>query len=136
MSETNIDESRHVEHEHAPSQTTAVATAEAPVREHFRPWLPADVFRGAFLGDYARLGTAGYVTQAAVGFVPFVGTLCAVRDLTADLRQRDRIGASLNVLSLIPFLGGFPKTARVIRSVRDTGNAVQFGNHLYRSIKE
>lgn len=114
---------------------TEAATAEVSARQRYRPWLPADVFRGAVLGDYARLGMAGYVTQAAFGFIPAVGTACALRDLTADLRRRDRLGATLNGLSLIPFLGGFPKVARVVRSVRNTGNAVQLSGHLYDAYK-
>ena len=117
------------------AHSIATATAQAPVRQRYRPFLPADVFRGAVLGDFARLGMAGYVTQAAFGFIPAVGSVCALRDLTADLRRRDRIGATLNGLSLIPFLGGFPKIARVVRSVRDTGNAVQLTSHLYDAYK-
>lgn len=113
---------------------SSTATVTAPGR--YRPWLPADVFRGAVLGDYARrLGAAGYITQAVVGFVPVVGTMCAFRDLTADLRRRDHVGASLNGLALIPGLGGFPKTARVIRTVRGTGSTIQFTEHMYTSLK-
>lgn len=122
------------------SEETAYAnhgttTATVSTREPYRPWMPADIVRGAILGDYARLGMAGYVTQAAVGFIPVIGSLCAARDLTADLRQRDRIGATLNGLALIPGLGGFPKTARVVRSIRDTGNAAQFTAHMVTAYK-
>lgn len=113
------------------SPATEVAVEAAQLPERFRPWLPYDVVRGAVLGDFARLGMAGYVTQAACGFIPVVGTLCAARDLTADVRQRNTFGATLNALSLIPFLGGFPKTARVVRSIRDSGNAVQFSTNMY-----
>lgn len=118
------------------AQATETATAQASAGQRYRPWPPADVLRGAVLGDYARLGMAGYVTQAAFGFIPAVGTVCALRDLTADLRRRDRFGATLNGLSLIPFLGGFPKVARVVRSVRNTGNAVQLTGHLYDAYKD
>lgn len=84
-----------------------------------------DVTAGALLGDFARdLGIAGATTQAALGFVPLIGSVCAVRDLTADLRHHDRVGALLNALALIPFIGGFSKTFEVIRSSAHIGHAV------------
>ncbi len=81
-----------------------------------------DVYAGAVHGDFApRLGFAGALTQIIMGFVPVIGTVCAGRDFIADRRKGDRLGAFLNLLALIPFLGGFPKTAAVIHSVRHMG---------------
>lgn len=90
-----------------------VATAERAV--YSRPPLLLDIYRGAVHGDYSRhLGVAGYITQAVCSFIPVFGQLCAVRDLFADLRKRDRLGALLNFLALVPVLGGFPKTLRIL----------------------
>jgi hypothetical protein len=76
-------------------------------------------------GDFAReLGLAGALTQAALGYCPGVGTCCAARDLLADLRHRDGLGALLNSLALFPVLGGFPKTAAALRHIHLIGRAV------------
>lgn len=93
-----------------------VATAERVVSG--RPPMLLDVYRGAVHGDYARqLGVAGYVTQAVCSFIPIFGQLCALRDLFADLGKRDRIGALLNFLALVPVVGGIPKTLRILGNV-------------------
>lgn len=87
--------------------------------------LVGDVSAGLFLGDFAQeLGLPGAFTQVAISFVPLIGSVCAVRDLTADLRHHDRIGALLNFLALTPILGGFSKTFEVIRSTAHVGHAV------------
>lgn len=84
-----------------------------------------DVSAGLFLGDFAdELGLPGAVTQVAISFVPLIGSMCAVRDLVADVRRRDRVGALLNFLALTPILGGFSKTFEVIRSTAHVGHAV------------
>lgn len=89
----------------------------------------ADVWRGAVLGDFApRLGLAGAVTQAALGYIPLVGEVCAVRDGIADWRQRDRLGVVLNVLALVPVFGGFAKTVDVLHSTHRIGRAI-FTDH-------
>lgn len=89
-----------------------------------------DVAAGLFLGDFAsELGLPGAVTQIAISFVPLIGSLCAVRDLVADVRRRDRLGALLNVLALTPVLGGFSKTFEVIRSTAHVGHAVHVSRH-------
>ena len=89
-----------------------------------------DVSAGLFFGDFAHdLGLPGAVTQIAVSFVPLIGSICAVRDLTADLRRHDHIGAALNALALTPILGGFSKTFEVIRSTAHVGHAVHSARH-------
>ena len=89
-----------------------------------------DVSAGLFIGDFAHdLGLPGAVTQIAVSFVPLIGSICAVRDLTADLRRHDHIGAALNALALTPILGGFSKTFEVIRSTAHVGHAVHSARH-------
>jgi hypothetical protein len=89
----------------------------------------ADVWRGAVLGDFApRLGLAGAATQAALGYVPLVGEVCAVRDGIADWRQHDRLGVVLNVLALVPIFGGFAKTLDVLHSTHRIGRAI-FTDH-------
>jgi hypothetical protein len=92
---------------------------QAPPRP---PGFFADIYAGAVHGDFApRLGIPGALTQIVLGFVPVIGTVCAARDFVANRRKGDRLGAVLNALALIPFLGGFPKTAAVIHSVRHVG---------------
>ncbi|HEY7782474.1 MAG TPA: hypothetical protein VIC85_19940 [Ktedonobacterales bacterium] len=74
-----------------------------------------DVWRGAVIGDFAtKVGFFGALTQALLGFVPVIGTLCAVRDLIADMRMGDRLGMLLNALAIFPVFGGVPKTIEVI----------------------
>lgn len=98
-----------------------VVRGPAPRRRSF----VGDVSAGLFLGDFAQeLGLPGAVTQVAISFVPLIGSVCALRDLTADLRHHDRIGALLNFLALTPILGGFSKTFEVIRSTAHVGHAV------------
>lgn len=96
-----------------------------------RPGFFGDVYAGAVRGDFAlQLGFWGRVSQIICGFIPGVGTVCAARDFIADRRMGDNFGAILNALALIPFLGGFPKTAAVIRGVRHVGQAVhKLGRH-------
>jgi hypothetical protein len=90
-----------------------------------RPSFLKDVYNGAVQGDFApEMGIAGAITQMSLGYCPGIGTLCASRDLVADLRQRDRLGALLNTLALFPILGGFPKTAAVMRHVHLIGRAI------------
>lgn len=96
-----------------------------------------DVSAGLLLGDFAHeLGLPGAVTQVAVSFVPLIGSICAVRDLTADLRRHDHIGAALNVLALTPILGGFSKTFEVIRSTAHLGHAVHSAHHQAQRRRE
>lgn len=91
-----------------------------------RPSFIEDVFNGAVLGDYANnLGLSGHVIMAVLGFVPVIGTFCAIRDFFADRRKKDGWGMFLNLLALIPFLGGFPKTAAVLHTVRHAGRVMQ-----------
>lgn len=89
-----------------------------------------DVAAGLFLGDFARdLRLPGAVTQVAISFVPLIGSICALRDLIADLRHHDHVGAALNALALTPILGGFSKTFEVIRSTAHVGHAVHSARH-------
>lgn len=77
--------------------------------------LPRDIYRGAVYGDFApEKGIAGNATQALLGYVPGIGTLCALRDAAADIQLHDGIGVLLNVLAMFPVLGGVPKTIRAI----------------------
>ena len=95
------------------SSRSSVAAVERAAPD--RTPLLLDIYLGAVHGDYARqLGVAGYLTQAGCSFIPVVGQICALRDLVADLRKRDRIGALLNFLALVPVIGGFPKTLRIL----------------------
>jgi hypothetical protein len=83
--------------------TPAPATPRPPVEE---------IFAGAVQGDFdPHLGTIGLLTQAALGFVPVIGQICAGRDIVADRRQGDRLGTICNALALVPLLGGIPKAA-------------------------
>lgn len=103
---------RDVDTKTQPSQSS-VATFERVVSG--RQPLLLDIYLGAVHGDYARqLGIAGHLTQAFCSFIPIVGQFCALRDLVADLSKRDRLGALLNFLALVPVVGGFPKAVRIL----------------------
>lgn len=87
--------------------------------------LVTDVWRGGVLGDFAReLGLVGVLTQILFGFVPGLGTLCALRDAWANLRHRDWLGFWLNVLAFVPILGGIAKTIAVLLGIRRVGAAL------------
>jgi hypothetical protein len=77
-----------------------------------------DLYRGAFLGDFAAtVGIPGAVTQALLGYVPVVGTITALRDAVADWRQHDSAGIVLNILAALPIVGGLAKTADVLHAL-------------------
>ncbi len=89
-----------------------------------------DIIAGAFLGDFAHdLRIPGAVTQIILAFLPVIGTICAIRDLIADLRHHDRTGAFLNVLALAPVLGGFSKTLEVVRGFAHVSHAIRVTQH-------
>jgi len=101
----------------------------APVHPKRIPWY-RDIYRGAFKGDWAELGLLGYVTQAGLGIVPLVGSMCAFRDFLACRHKKDTIGSVLNGVALIPFIGFFPKTAAVIRVSLSMGNTSVLAKNL------
>lgn len=118
----------------------APATPDSPTmtrRPPRRRSLLGDVTAGLVLGDFAAdLGMPGAVTQVVVSFVPLIGSTCAVRDLVADLRHHDHVGAALNFLALTPILGGFSKTFEVIRSTAHVGHAMHVSHHQAERRKE
>jgi hypothetical protein len=84
-----------------------------------RPGLLADVYHGAVWGEFTPdLGVPGALTLIVLAFVPVIGTLCALRDFLASWSHRDGTGALLNVLAVVPVLGGFSKTAEMLRHAR------------------
>ena len=88
--------------------------------------LALDIYRGAIWGDFDRdMEVAGAVTQAAIGFIPGVGTVTALRDLIACIGQRDLLGIVLNTLAAIPVFGGLAKTADALHTI-----------HRYRQASE
>lgn len=89
-----------------------------------------DIIAGALLGDFARdLRLPGAITQIVLAFIPLIGSICALRDLMANLRHHDRIGAVLNFFALAPVLGGFSKTLEVVRALAHVGHAYQITRH-------
>ena len=91
---------------------------------HHRSFL-GDIVAGALFGDFARdLRVPGAATQIVLGFLPLIGSMCAVRDLIADLRHHDHTGAFLNALALAPIIGGFSKTLEVVRGFGHVGHAI------------
>jgi hypothetical protein len=95
------------------------ASADAPMWE--------DVLKGAFLGDFAdRLGLPGAATQVALTMIPGVGDVCIMRDIIADMGNRDTVDIALNIVALTPFLGGIAKTAEVVRNARRVGQTLHF----------
>ncbi|MBA3826444.1 MAG: hypothetical protein H0X24_21395 [Ktedonobacterales bacterium] len=86
---------------------------------HPKYTLAEDIYGGAVRGDFdEHLGMAGYITQAALAFVPIVGQVCAARDFIADRRKGDTVGAILNLFVFFPFLGGLSKVALALRGIR------------------
>ncbi len=84
-----------------------------------QPTVLADVARGALQGDFApELGLPGAVTQVALTFVPVVGTLCGLRDAAADKRRGDNVGVALNLMSVLPVVGGLAKAVELGRHAR------------------
>jgi hypothetical protein len=84
-----------------------------------QPSVLADMTRGALQGDFApELGLPGAATQVALTFVPVVGTLCGIRDAAADRRRGDYAGVALNLLSVIPVVGGVAKAVELGRHAR------------------
>jgi hypothetical protein len=84
-----------------------------------QPTFLADVARGALQGDFApELGLPGAATQVALTFVPVVGTLCGLRDAAADKRRGDLTGVALNLISILPVVGGVAKAAELGRHAR------------------
>ena len=81
-----------------------------------------DALNGALLGDFAhRLGFWGAATQVLLSFMPVVGDVAAARDMAANWRQRDHIDVLLNLLVMVPFIGGFAKVAQVMVGTRRLG---------------
>ena len=84
-----------------------------------QPTVLADIARGALQGDFApELGLPGAVTQVALTFVPVVGTLCGLRDAAADKRRSDNVGVALNLISILPVVGGMAKAVELGRHAR------------------
>ncbi len=104
-------------------RTTPPATATAAPEIPHHSFFP-DIASGMFLGDYSKtLGPAGAVTQVIVSFLPGIGTVASLRDLSADLRKPELLGIILNSLSVVPVLGGFTKTAEVLSKVSFAGES-------------
>lgn len=101
----------------------------SPRQRHGCFWHVRDVWRGAVMGDFAReKGVLGTGTQIVFGFLPAIGTLCAMRDFVADWRARDTLGAVLNLLAFIPFLGGFPKMVDALHSAHQVGRLIHLAH--------
>jgi hypothetical protein len=108
-----------------------ITTAPTPVRHT----LAVDVYLGVMRGDFApEMGGAGRLAQVICGFIPIVGSVCAIRDLIADYMQRDFLGVTLNGLAVIPFIGGFSKIAVVARSIRRTGRIVRAARMMTQDV--
>jgi len=94
-------------------------------RRRHASWL-TDVVRGAMLGDFAtEVHLPGAVTHAALGFVPGIGTVMAVRDLVACWLDADWLGMVLNLLAVMPVIGGVPKTVDVLHGVHRVHRQMQ-----------
>lgn len=110
----------------ADPQPTQGYALETPRRRHLFLAFFYDILAGAIYGDFARsLHVPGVVTQVILGFVPVLGTLCALRDLIANVHYRDRFGTIVNLFALIPFFGGFAKVFDAIHDLRRLHHAIQ-----------
>jgi hypothetical protein len=96
------------------------------VRPHHRsPWWQ-DALKGAFLGDFARdLGFFGVTMQIILSFTPAVADICAARDIVAAWRHKNRVDLLLNILVMIPVVGGIAKVIEVWRHTRRIGRALR-----------
>jgi hypothetical protein len=94
--------------------------------------LGRNIYLGIVRGDFApEMNFSGRFVQAICGFIPVVGTICAIRDFEADRRMHDRLGMLLNGLTaILPGLGGFPKTVEVLHSMRYIGEAMHMRHKL------
>jgi hypothetical protein len=102
-----------------------------------QPPILRDILRGAFLGDFAgELGLPGAIVQVGLNFVPIVGSLCALRDAVAGWRRGDRPGIALNLLALIPVIGGVAKAAEVWRHARRLGRGFAVSYRAYRAPRQ
>lgn len=102
----------------------SAAASPAAVEIVYRRSFLGDVAAGALYGDFAHdLRIPGALTQIVLSFIPLIGTICALRDLVADMRHRDRVGIILNFFALAPVLGGFSKTLEVLRAFAHVGHA-------------
>jgi hypothetical protein len=102
-------------------QLESTSTVAAPNRPRPDAW-PIDILKGMLIGDFAEnLGSAGYLTQGILGFIPIIGTCCAARDLLANIGKGDKGGVILNAIALLPVLGGISKMARALRSIAVRG---------------
>lgn len=109
---------------HFPSPYEAGGYPAAAMAVPYRRSFLGDVAAGALYGDFAQdLRVPGALTQIVLAFIPLVGTICAIRDLVADMRHRDHIGIVLNFFALAPVLGGFSKTLEVLRALAHVGHA-------------
>jgi hypothetical protein len=112
-------------------------SSEIPPHVQRPPAWPIDIWNGAVRGDYTkRMGAPGYLTQGVLGFVPVVGTCCAVRDLMANVGKGDRWGMALNAFALVPVLGGFPKTAHVVRLLQNSTQAYSTTTNVRRARRQ
>ena len=113
---------------------SGVATGvESPTQKP--PAWPVDIALGAVVGDFAKiLGIPGYLTQGILGFVPVVGTCCAVRDLLANLGRGNRGGVILNAISLIPVAGGISKMAHAMRGIKNASQVYGTGDNVLRAL--
>jgi hypothetical protein len=106
---------------------------ETPRRRHLFLAFIYDVLAGAMYGDFARnLHIPGVVTQVTLGFIPGLGTLCAIRDLIACIHYRDRFGSILNIFALIPVFGGFAKIFDAIHDLTRLHHAIQRSRHNHQ----
>jgi hypothetical protein len=88
--------------------------------------LAFNLYRGVVWGDFdLQLGVTGAIAQSVIGFVPGVGTITALRDLIACLRQRDLLGILLNILAAFPVFGGLAKTADALHTLHRYQRAAQ-----------
>ncbi len=94
-----------------------------------------DIYVGAVHGDFAPvMGGAGRLTQVVLGFVPGVGTVCALRDIVADWQLQDHTGVLLNGLAILPVVGGVSKIAAVLRATRRMSKALRAARALRQPV--
>ncbi|HEV2238738.1 MAG TPA: hypothetical protein VGR57_18920 [Ktedonobacterales bacterium] len=93
------------------TEPDATAPAARPRKYH----LSLDLWRGVFAGAYAieDMRAPGLLAWIAVGFVPVIGSLAAVRDAYYSFEVREWSALVLNLLGILPFMKGVTNVLEV-----------------------
>ena len=117
----------------APSVLGGGAHLASPLRKYN---FFLDLLRGIFLGAYAvdELHMPGLFVWIILGFVPVVGTVCALRDAYYSVEVHEWGGLVFNLVGLLPFMKGFANIVEVshLRRLKHLAHATHQVMHVAR----